>query len=82
MEDKLKKLLLSFDDKEECETPENFNYTNEMKKIYNIKKQLENIIKKELITDECVQDASFFTQLVILEEIQNERKNNGGSFAQ
>lgn len=79
MEDELKKLLLSFDDLEECEAPKNFNYANEMKKIRSIKNQIENIIKKELIIDEYVQDASFFTELAILQKSQNKQKSNGES---
>lgn len=80
MEKELKELLLSFDDEEECESSQNFNYLNEMEKVYIIKNKIENIISNELIIDEWVQDASFFTELSILEKSQNKRKNNGESF--
>lgn len=68
----LKELLLSFDDQEECDSSQNFNYLNEMKKVYIIKSKIENIISNELTIDECVQDASFFTELSTLKKSQND----------
>ncbi|RDY22486.1 hypothetical protein CHF27_013220 [Romboutsia maritimum] len=73
MEKELKALLLSFDDEEQCECPQNFNYLDEMKRVHSIKSQIENIIRNKLRIDDQVQDASFFTELAIYKKSKNKR---------
>lgn len=80
MEDSLKKFLLSVDDVEECEAPKTFDVIKEMKKVKKIKSQIEKIIGCNLELDEWVQDASFFTELHIIEESQKERKGKMESY--
>ncbi|WP_291574549.1 hypothetical protein [Clostridium sp. UBA4548] len=52
-----------------------------MERVKYLKGEIEKVIAHELDIDECVQDASFFTELTILEESQREQKNKGNSYA-
>jgi hypothetical protein len=80
MEKSLLDFLISIDDAENCEASKNFNYLKEMDNVKNIKNKLESLVKEHLEIDEFVQDASFFTELFILETSQKMRKDNGEGY--
>jgi hypothetical protein len=81
MDDKLKNLLLNIDNVENCESPSNFNYINAINKVKSIKSKLEKLLGQKLEVDDCVQDASFFTDLYVLEESQKNKRKTEGSYA-
>lgn len=81
MDKDLKNLLLHFDDANEWYASKHFDYYKEMERVKNIKKLIENKTGYKFEIDEYVQDASFFTELFILEKSQKEAKENGEGYA-
>ncbi len=77
MNSELRELLLSVDDPNEWEFPNGFNYYEAIGKVKNIKTLVESVLEHTLEIDECVQDASYFTELYILEENQRKSRNAG-----
>lgn len=61
------KLLESADHKTACEFPPEFDYRASMKRVEELKPKLDTILGRSLELDKNVQDASFFTELSILE---------------
>lgn len=64
--EKLKLLQLN-DDLKDCEYPSGFNHSASMRRVEALKPKLNAIVGKYFKLDENVQDASFFTELAILE---------------
>jgi hypothetical protein len=61
------KLLELTDHETACEFPPHFNYHASMKRVEDLKTKLNAIVGKPLELDLNVQDASFFTDLFIIE---------------
>jgi hypothetical protein len=73
----IRELLLSVDDPNEWEFPKVFNYYEAIGKVKQVKPLIENVINQTLQIDESVQDASFFTELFILDESQRKFRDAG-----
>jgi len=67
---KLKFLELA-DHETACEFPPGFNYRASMRRVEDLKPKLDTILGRSLQLDKNVQDASFFTELSILESPKN-----------
>lgn len=80
MENRLKELLISFDDAIEWEAPDGFVYLDEISKVESIKPIIEELLNEKLEIDNRVQDASFFVDLFILEESQCIQRSNSSSY--
>lgn len=61
------KLLELADDSTACEFPPGFNHRASMKRVKDLKPKLSAIVGKPFTLDVNVQDASFFTELAIIE---------------
>lgn len=72
-------ILLSVDEKNNWEYPKDFHWGKRMKLIQEFKKQFEDIFKFELDIDKNVQDASFTTDLGLLDEKFYDRKTGTGA---
>lgn len=77
MDQGLKNLLSSFDDAQEWYAPKHFDYFKKMESVRNVTKLLEEHTGYKFEIDESVQDASFFTEIKILESSIQERKDKG-----
>lgn len=82
MDKELKNHLLQFDDATESYAPQHFDYLNEMERVRNVKKLLEERTGYKFEIDKYVQDASYFTVLFNLDEsqqlvIEHEESYNG-----
>ncbi|ELK39504.1 MULTISPECIES: hypothetical protein [Brevibacillus] len=81
MNPQLKQLLLHFDDAAEWYAPKDFDYRKEMQQVKMVKARLEAETDNRFELDDCVQDASFFAEMYILEKSQHDAKASGGSYA-
>ena len=68
MDPQLLQFLLNLDDPKYHETPPEFDWPAEMEKVQRLAPELSRIAGQDFAVDRTVQDASFFTELRILEE--------------
>lgn len=72
-------LLLSADAKNNWEYPKGFRWDKRMKLIQEFKSEFESVFKQVLDIDKSVQDASFTTDLGLLDDHYYDRKTRTGS---
>lgn len=70
MEQKILDLLRAVDDPENCEYHPDFDYDEAMQRVQSLKPELDRIAGEPFWIDKNVQDASFFTNLIL-----KDRKN-------
>lgn len=73
------KILISADEKDRWEYPKNFRWNKRMKQIQELKKEFESVFKFQLDIDKNVQDASFTTDLGLLDDKYYDRKTGTGA---
>lgn len=79
MRPEIHKILISADEKGNWEYPKKFRWDKRMKLIQGFKNDFESIFKFELDIDTMVQDASFTTDLGLLDENYYDRKTGTGT---
>lgn len=79
MRPEIHNILVSADEKGNWEYPRKFRWDKRMKLIQEFKKDFESVFKFELDIDKNVQDASFTTDLGLLDDKFYDRKTGTGS---
>jgi len=79
MKPEIHNILISVDEKNNWEYPKKFNWGKRMKLIQDFKKDFESILKFQLDIDKNVQDASFTTDLGLLDDNYYDRKTGTGA---
>jgi hypothetical protein len=79
MRPEIHNILISVDEKDNWEYPKKFRWDKRMKLIQEFKNDFESVFKIELDIDKNVQDASFTTDLGLLDEKFYDRKTGTGA---
>lgn len=79
MRPEIHNILILVDEKDNWEYPKKFRWDKRMKLIQEFKKDFESVFKFELDIDKNVQDASFTTDLGLLDDKFYDRKTGTGS---
>ena len=79
MQKQLHDFLLSVDEKDNWEFPQNSKYDVTFVEVESLKVELESIVGKKLDIDNNLQDASFMTDVGILDEKHYDRKTGTGA---
>ncbi|WP_431167709.1 hypothetical protein [Tenacibaculum halocynthiae] len=79
MRPEIHNILISADEKDNWEYPKKFRWDKRIKLIQEFKNDFESVFKIELDIDKNVQDASFTTDLGLLDEKLYDRKTGTGA---
>ncbi len=81
MRPEIHNILISADEKARWEYPKKFRWNKRMKLIQEFKKEFESVFKFQLDIDKNVQDASFTTDLGLIDETYYDRKTGTGALS-